>query len=73
MMYGNPFPEISQFEWKDLHKKIGQVYVLSPTESDIAEGDFFERVYFRTEKEMYVLFERDTRLSVNTEKRGEGG
>ena len=61
MMAGNPFPRIKPFVWKDLHKKIGQILVISPTDSDLQEGNFMECVYFRTEKEMFLLFERDIR------------
>ena len=62
MMYSNPLPEPKPVtDWKKLHRKIGQIIVLYPTESCIHEGNFMEQILFRTEKEMFILFERDIR------------
>lgn len=64
-MMGSPwtYPE---FELKDLHKKIGQLLVISPTESCIAEGDFMEQVWFCDGKRnMYLIYETDIREPVS--------
>lgn len=50
------------FEMKDLHKKIGQLYWVEPTESDIAEGMFEAVLWFRDDKQnLYKLIEKDIR------------
>jgi len=56
MFSENPFKIITEFDWKDLHKKVGQIIYVEPTESDIAEGDFKTKVYFVDENfNMFLL------------------
>lgn len=58
----SPFKEIKTFEWKDLHKKIGQIFVAEPTESDISEGNFMAKVWFTNDKvKLWLLDEWDIR------------
>lgn len=54
----NTYRVVPVFSWSILNGKIGQIQVLEPTESDIAEGNFMRRVYFRTlEGATYFLHE----------------
>lgn len=50
-------PEVfREFEWKELHKKLGVIVVSEPTESDIAEGNASTKVLFVDEEmNTYVL------------------
>lgn len=56
-------PEIEEsieFDINDLHKKIGQILVINPTESDIAEGgQMFTEVWFVDENRKYWLICQD--------------
>lgn len=61
MMFKNPFPKPSKFKWKTLNGKVGIIYVITPTDSCIQEGDFMAKVYFRTEKKVFLLKEWDIR------------
>lgn len=64
--------EYPVFEMRDLHKKIGQLVFTEPTESDIAEGNFMEQLWFRDEKQnLYLIHERDVRQPETTKKVGE--
>lgn len=50
------------FKWKDLNKKVGMIIVSEPTESDIAEGNYFRQVWLvDSEQNHYLLIEEDTR------------
>jgi hypothetical protein len=60
MMNFPEFKTVTKFEWKDLHKMIGQIIHIEPTESDIAEGDYKAKTWFVTDKlTWYLLDERD--------------
>lgn len=61
MLINPPF-KYPKFEMKDLHKKVGVLAYMEPTESDIAEGDFMAQLWLRDmEYNMYLIWERDIR------------
>ena len=61
-MIASPFKEVETFEWKDLHKKKGIILHHTPTESDIAEGNFMEMMVFVDHDFcQYLIWERDVR------------
>lgn len=69
MFIESPFKILPTFEWKDIHKKFGQVAHIQVTESDMAEGSFIERLVFRdSEHNVYILAERDIRKPTEGEK-----
>lgn len=52
------YPEVrkvKKFDMKELHKKIGQILVMDPTDSDIAEGYFMRQVWFVDESKTFYL------------------
>lgn len=52
----SPLKYIEEFDYKDLHKKVGKLIVLEPTESDTAEGNGFKEVWFMDEDlNMYLI------------------
>jgi hypothetical protein len=51
--------KILSFDLKDLHKKIGQLIYMEPTDSDINEGQLTSQLWFRTEDAWYLLYEKE--------------
>lgn len=67
-MIESPFTNIESFDWKELHKQVGQVVVIEPSESDIHEGNFMSQVWFMTKgMKLYLLDEWDIRQTPPTE------
>jgi len=64
MMYVNPVEPKKIKSWRDVHKKIGQIIVLTPGDSDYQEGNFMEEILFRTESEVFLIFSHDVRKEV---------
>lgn len=61
MIIQHPMKSIIDFDWKDLHKKIGQVIYMEPSESDLAEGFQKIQTWFVTGDRMderYLLSEQ---------------
>ncbi len=56
-----PWKEVTEFKTSDLHKKIGQIVVIEPTDSDLQEtGESIRQVWFRTEDQvLWLLWEED--------------
>lgn len=58
------YPEIDErrnFGWSELHKKIGQIINLEPTDSDIQEGNTKTQIFLVDEKGVWwLLREFDT-------------
>lgn len=51
---------ISDFDIADLHKKVGQILVIRPTDSDLQEGLTKTQVYFvDSDRNFYLLDELD--------------
>lgn len=62
MMIPPKFEEITEFKWRDLHKKIGQIVVIECGDSDINEGNFINQVWFRDQdNKLWLLHEWDIR------------
>lgn len=56
------FKTINNFSLDELHKKVGQILFIEPSESDMAEGNFNQQLLFIDEnKNVYILFEDDIR------------
>lgn len=57
------YPEMKHhygFKWKDLHGKVGQIVVMEPTDSDLAEGSLPTHVWFvDADRNMYLLAETE--------------
>lgn len=52
---------IISFNPKDLHKKVGQFVYLESSESDLAEGQFKDQLWFRTiDNELYLVAEYES-------------
>lgn len=50
------------FEMRELHKKVGQLIFVGLTDSDIAEDNFVEQLWFRDDKNnLYLILEIDSR------------
>lgn len=64
MFASNPYEEVKDFKWEDLHRKVGILYFYPVTDSDMQEGHFLEQLVFATQdRKIYVLAERDIRKS----------
>lgn len=50
------FEVIKTFDIKDLHKKIGQLLIAEPTDSDIQEGQSKTQIYFVPIEEKTPIF-----------------
>lgn len=54
------YPDINlvkTFKWKDLHKKVGQIIVQEPTDSDLQEGLFVTLILFIDKDRNYYLLD----------------
>ena len=63
-MNTNPFncKEVNTFNLKELHRKIGQIVLSEPTDSDIQEGNCTAQLMFMTEDlTIYIIDEWDIR------------
>lgn len=61
-MFSNSPWKHPEFHFRELHKKIGQLIYMEPSESDIAEGNFMAKLWFRDDKmNLYLIHEHDVR------------
>jgi len=57
--------DFKTFTWSTLHKKVVQIVVSEPTDSDINEGNFMAQVMAMDDKlNLYVIDEWDIRKEV---------
>ena len=54
----SPFEQVPTFKWKDIHKKVGQIVVQEPTDSDLQEGSLKTKIWFVDSKwRIYLIAE----------------
>lgn len=72
-MYEHKVTKQIKFNWKDLHKKIGQMFFVECSDSDIQEGNFLNQLWFMDEDHtFYLLQEWDVRTEPSRTGEEEG-
>lgn len=63
------FKERKTFDLKKLHKKIGRLLVITPSDSDLQEGNFISQLWFQDEKNVLWLIAEWDALKFGTKKK----